>query len=74
MSQGTSLSHDANSDVNVHKTNLFFRANFQFISISNRNEMFYAYFIVIEMKIKTVSFKNGKKITKSERNETFFGS
>jgi hypothetical protein len=61
------------SDVNVHKTNSFLRANIQFVSISKRNEMFYAYFTVIEMRIKTVSFKNGQKLTKSEQNETYFG-
>jgi hypothetical protein len=33
----------------------------------------YVYLTVIERKIKCVSFKNSKKITKSERNETYFG-
>jgi hypothetical protein len=57
------------SDVNVHKTNLFLRPYFQFVSISKRNDLFYPYLTVIEMKIKTNLFKNHKKTTKTKRNE-----
>jgi hypothetical protein len=46
------------SDVNVHKTISFLKLNFQFVSISKRNEFFYPYITMIEMKIKTNSFKN----------------
>jgi hypothetical protein len=46
------------SDVNVHETNSFFRPNFQFVSISKRNVLFYPYITMNEMKIKTNSFKN----------------
>jgi hypothetical protein len=35
-------------DVNVHKTNSFFRLNFQFVSISKRNVSFYSGIAVIE--------------------------
>jgi hypothetical protein len=48
------------SDVNVHKTNLFFRPNFQFVSISKRNVLFYSYITTNEMKIKTKKTKNKK--------------
>jgi hypothetical protein len=57
------------SDVNVHKTNLFLRPNFYFVSISKLNVLFYPYITVIEMKIKTNSFKNHKKITKTKQTE-----
>jgi hypothetical protein len=57
------------SDVNVHKTNSFLRLNFQFVSISKRNVLFYPYITVIEMKIKTNSFKNQKNKNKTKRNE-----
>jgi hypothetical protein len=60
------------SDVIVHKTNLFLGPNFQFISISTRNVLFYSYFTVIKRKIKTVSIKNSKKIMKPEQNKTYF--
>jgi hypothetical protein len=45
-------------DVNVHKTNSFLKLNFQFVSISKRNLLFYPYITMIETKIKTNSFKN----------------
>jgi hypothetical protein len=52
------------SDVNVHKINSFLDPNFQFVSISKQNETFYASFTAIERKIKTLSIKNSKKLTK----------
>jgi ABC-type Na+ transport system ATPase subunit NatA len=55
------------SDVNLHKTNLFFRLNFQFVSISKRNILFYPYITVIEVKIKTNLFKNHKKKRKQNK-------
>jgi hypothetical protein len=48
----------AASDVNMHKTNSFLKLNFQFVSISKRNELFYPYITMIETNIKTNSFKN----------------
>jgi hypothetical protein len=57
------------SDVQVYKINSFLRPNFQFVSISKRNFLFYPYMTVIEMKIKTNSFKNLKKNAKSKRNK-----
>jgi hypothetical protein len=57
------------SDVNVNKTNSFLKPNFQFVSMSKRNVLFYPYITVIEMKIKTNSFKNHEDITKTKRNE-----
>jgi hypothetical protein len=46
------------SDANVHKTNSFFKLNFQFVSISQQNKLFYSYITMIETKIKTNLFKN----------------
>jgi hypothetical protein len=57
------------SDVNVHKTNSFFKANFQFVSISKRNVVFYSYINLSESKIRPISFKNFKEISKPKRNE-----
>jgi hypothetical protein len=67
------IENQHSSDVNVHKINLFLRPNFQFVSISKQNETFYAYFTVIERKIKSASFKYRKKKTKLEGNKTYFG-
>jgi hypothetical protein len=60
------------SDVNVHKTNSFFRLNFQFVSISKRNVLFYSGIAVIERKLKAISFTKRVKITKAKQNETYF--
>jgi hypothetical protein len=60
------------SDVNVHKTNSFFRLNFQFISISKRNVWFYSGIAVIESQLKAISFTKCEKKTKAKRNETYF--
>jgi hypothetical protein len=60
------------SDVNVHKTNSFFKANFQFVSISKRNVVFYSYIALGESKIRPILFKNFKEISKPKRNETNF--
>jgi hypothetical protein len=49
---------DSTSYVNVHETNLFFGPNFQFVSISKENVLFYSYITMIKMKIKTNTFKN----------------
>jgi hypothetical protein len=61
-----------NRDVNVHKNNWFFRLNFQFVSISKRNFLFYSGIAVIESKLKAISFTKSVKITKAKRNETYF--
>jgi hypothetical protein len=60
------------SDVNVHETNSFFKANFQFVSISKRNVVFYSYIALSESKKRLISFKNFKEISKPKRNETNF--
>jgi hypothetical protein len=60
------------SYVNVHKPNLLLRPNFQFVSIWKQNVLVYPYITVIKMKIKTNSFKNHKKITKTKQNEKYF--
>jgi uncharacterized protein (DUF1800 family) len=57
------------SDVNVHETNSFFKANFQFVSISKRNVVFYSYIALSESKIRPISFKNFKEILKPKQNE-----
>jgi hypothetical protein len=53
MKNSNSIDEVQYSDVNVHETNSFFRPNFQFVSISKRNVLFYPYITMIEMKIKT---------------------
>jgi hypothetical protein len=60
-----------NSDVNVHETNSLFKANFQFVSISKRNVVFYSHISLRESKIRPISFKNFKEISKpkTKRNE-----
>jgi hypothetical protein len=60
------------SDVNVHETNSFFKANFQFVSISKQNVVFYSYVALSESKIRPISFKNFKEILKPKRNEMNF--
>jgi hypothetical protein len=66
----TSLSpqHLQISDINVHETNSFFRPNFQFVSISKQNVLFYPYINMIEMKIKTNLFQTTKE-KKTKQNE-----
>jgi hypothetical protein len=60
------------SDVNVQKPNSFLATYYQLVSISKRNETFYASFTVIQRKIKTVLIKNSKKIMKLEQNKMYF--
>jgi hypothetical protein len=59
-------------DVNVHKTNSFFRLNFQFVSISKLNVLFYSCIAVIESQLKAISFTKSEKKTKAKWNETYF--
>jgi hypothetical protein len=57
------------SNVNVYKTNSFFRPNLQFVSISKRNVLFYSHIAVIGSKKRTIWYKKSKKINKMKRNE-----
>jgi hypothetical protein len=54
------------SDVNVDKTNSFLMLNFQFVSISKRNVLFYPYITLIKMIIKT----NCSKTQEKHENQT----
>jgi hypothetical protein len=56
----------------MHKTNSFFRLNFQFVSISKRNVSFYSGIAVIESQLKAISYTKSERKTKAKRNETYF--
>jgi hypothetical protein len=59
-------------DVNVHKTNSFFSRNFQLVSISKRNVLFYSGIAVIKRKQKAISLPKRVKITTAKRSEAYF--
>jgi hypothetical protein len=64
------------SDVNVHKTNSFLDQSIRFWTYFSirfdieKKLLFYSYLAVIESKIRLISFKKSKEITKTIKKLT----